>query len=54
MDQPTFAKLEFQGKKLKTRRELFLEPMDDLVHRDGLEPVLGTNQLTIIVDGRRS
>ena len=25
MDQPTFAELEFQGKKRKTRRELFLE-----------------------------
>ena len=25
MDQPTFADLEYQGKKRKTRRELFLE-----------------------------
>ena len=24
MDQPTFADLEYQGKKRKTRRELFL------------------------------
>ena len=31
MDQPTFAELEFQGKKRKTRRELFLERMDGLV-----------------------
>ena len=27
MDQPTFADLEYQGKKRKTRRELFLERM---------------------------
>ena len=25
MDQPTFSDLEYQGKKRKTRRELFLE-----------------------------
>ena len=31
MDQPTFADLEFQGKKRKTRRELFLERMDGLI-----------------------
>ena len=31
MDQPTFADLEFQGKKHKTRRELFLERMDGLI-----------------------
>ncbi len=31
MDQPTFADLEFQGKKRRTRRELFLERMDGLV-----------------------
>ena len=37
MDQPTFAKLEFQGKKRKTRRELFLERMDDLVPWQRLE-----------------
>ena len=30
MDQPTFARLEYQGKKRKTRRELFLERMDGL------------------------
>ena len=28
MGQPTFADLEYQGKKRKTRRELFLERMD--------------------------
>ena len=31
MDQPTFSDLEYQGKKRKTRRELFLERMDGLV-----------------------
>ena len=30
MDQPTFADLEYQGKKRKTRRELFLERMGGL------------------------
>ena len=37
MDQPTFADLEFQGKKRKTRRELFLERMDVLVPWQRLE-----------------
>ena len=27
MDQPTFADLEYEGKKRKTRREIFLERM---------------------------
>ena len=31
MDQPTFADLEYQGKKRKTRRELVLERMDGLI-----------------------
>ena len=31
MDQPTFADLEYQGKKRKTRLELFLERMDGLI-----------------------
>ncbi len=31
MDQPTFPDLEYQGKKRKTRRELFLERMDGLI-----------------------
>ena len=31
MDQPTFSDLEYQGKKRKTRRELFLERMDGLI-----------------------
>ena len=31
MDQPTFADLEYKGKKRKTRRELFLERMDGLI-----------------------
>ena len=28
MDQPTFADLEYDGKKRKTRREIFLERME--------------------------
>ena len=31
MEQPTFADLECQGKKRKTRRELFLQRMDGLI-----------------------
>ena len=31
MDQPTFADLEYQGKRRKTRRELLLEWMGDLI-----------------------
>ena len=31
MEQPTLADLEYQGKKRKTRRELFLERMDRLI-----------------------
>ena len=31
MDQPTFADLEYQGKKRKTRREIFLQRMDGLI-----------------------
>ena len=30
MDQPTFADLEYESKKRKTRREIFLERMDAL------------------------
>jgi IS5 family transposase len=37
MDQPTFAELEFRGKKRKTRRELFLERMDGLIPWQRLE-----------------
>ena len=37
MDQPTFSDLEYQGKKRKTRRELFLERMDGLIPRQKLE-----------------
>ena len=31
MDQPSFAEVEFENKKRKTRRELFLERMDGLI-----------------------
>ena len=37
MDQPTFAELEYQGKKRKTRRELFLQRMDGLIPWQRLE-----------------
>ena len=37
MDQPTFADLEYQGKRRKTRRELFLERMDALIPWQDLE-----------------
>ena len=37
MDQSSFADLEFQNKKRKTRRELFLERMDGLIPWPRLE-----------------
>ena len=37
MDRPTFADLEYQGKKRKTRRELFLERMEGLIPWQRLE-----------------
>ena len=37
MNQPAFADLEYQGKKRKTRRELFLERMDGLVPWQSLQ-----------------
>ncbi len=37
MDQPTFADLEYEGKKRKTRREKFLERMDGLIPWERLE-----------------
>ena len=37
MDQPTFADLEYNSKKRKTRREIFLERMDSLVPWGRLE-----------------
>ncbi len=37
MDQPTFSDLEYQGKKRKTRRELFLERMAGLIPWQRLE-----------------
>ena len=36
-DQPTFADLDYQHKKRKTRREAFLERMDDLIPWERLE-----------------
>ena len=40
MDQITFADLEYQGKKRKTRRELFLERMDGLIPWQKLEDLI--------------
>ena len=37
MDQPTFADLEYQGKKRRTRRELFLQRMAGLIPWQRLE-----------------
>ena len=37
MEQPTFADLEYDGKKRKTRRERFLERMDGLIPWERLE-----------------
>ena len=37
MDQPTYADLEYQSKKRKTRRELFLEQMDALIPWQSME-----------------
>ena len=37
MDQPTFADLEYQGRKRRTRRELFLERMDGMIPWQSLE-----------------
>ena len=37
MNQTTFSDLEYQGKKRKTRRELFLERMDGLIPWQALE-----------------
>ena len=36
-EQPSFASLEFQNKKRKTRREAFLERMDALIPWERLE-----------------
>ena len=36
-EQPTFADLEYQDKKRKTRREIFLERMDSLIPWQKLE-----------------
>ena len=37
MNQPTFADLEYEGKKRKTRREKFLERMEGLIPWEELE-----------------
>ena len=37
LEEPTFADLEYAGKKHKTRREVFLERMDGLIPWERLE-----------------
>ena len=37
IDQPTFADVEYESKKRKTRREIFLERMDGLIPWTRLE-----------------
>ena len=37
MEQPTFVDLEYDSKKLKTRRETFLECVDGLIPWERLE-----------------
>ena len=37
MNQPTFADLDYESKKRKTRREIFLERMDGLIPWEELE-----------------
>ena len=48
MDQPTFADLEYQGKRRKTRLELFLDRMD------GLVPLLHGGDTFVILPNRGS
>ncbi len=47
MEQPTFADLEYERKKRKTRLEKFLERMDRLIPWEKLEerirPLIGVN-----------
>ena len=37
MEQPTFADVEYESKKRRTRREVFLERMDGLIPWQRLE-----------------
>ena len=37
MEQPTFSDVEYEGKKRKTRREMFLERMEGLIPWPQLE-----------------
>ena len=45
MDQPTFADLEYESKKRKTRREIFLERMDGLIPFDMTEFLTSSDDL---------
>ena len=40
-DQPTFADLDYQHRKRKTRRKAFLERMDSLIPWQSLEKRIG-------------
>ena len=45
MSQLTFAEAEYQNKKRKTRRELFLEKMDSLIPWAKLGKVCTTSRI---------
>ncbi len=48
MKQPTFSDLEYQGKKSKTRQELFLERVDDLIPRQNRGLAKNTERLVLL------
>ena len=52
MGQPTFADLEFQGKKRKTRGDLFLECVDGLIPWQRLEERQGRRDVGPAVQER--
>ncbi len=45
MNQPTFADLDYESKKRKTRREKFLERMDGLIPWEELEECQGRREI---------
>ena len=47
LNQPTFADLEFQNKKRKTRREEFLEQIDSLIPWQRLEQRIRPHYVTV-------
>ena len=49
MPQPTFGDLEYESKKRKTRREIFLERMDGLIPWDMLEELIRPYELSAML-----